>query len=222
MLFSSLLLLTSFSSSDVLPSYSTQVRSEQVVLVQRVLRSYGFDKVKVTAVLDPATIRASGVLGEKFGMYPFKGNNSRFSSRFLRKVEALDYPVPSKCFSFSKVVCVDRFSRTARVFSSGRLLKTFDVRLGGSSTPTRLGVHRVFYKRRFLISDLTGTAMPFSVFFSRSQAIHFSSSFARNGYSGASLGCVNVRSRSTARFVYSFMRIGDRVLVYDRTGLKRK
>ncbi len=35
--------------------------------------------------------------------------------------------------------------------------------------------------------------MPFAMFFSGGQAVHYSSDFAANGYYGASHGCVNVR-----------------------------
>ena len=53
-----------------------------------------------------------------------------------------------------------------------------------------------------------------SLFFSRGQAVHYSSDFAAVGYNGASHGCVNVRDRAALAEVYGQARVGDRVVVY--------
>jgi lipoprotein-anchoring transpeptidase ErfK/SrfK len=72
----------------------------------------------------------------------------------------------------------------------------------------------VFSKIRFLISDLAGTPMPYSLFFSGGQAIHFSPGFRRDGYNGASLGCVNIRVYKDARKLYYSTPVGTPVYVY--------
>ena len=56
--------------------------------------------------------------------------------------------------------------------------------------------------------------MPFSMFFSGGQAVHYSSDFAARGYAGCSHGCVNIRKKSTIRWVFARIHVGDRVVVY--------
>jgi len=56
--------------------------------------------------------------------------------------------------------------------------------------------------------------MPYSMFFSGGQAIHYSSDFARRGYSGASHGCVNTRDYSRMRLLYNRTPVGTRVYIY--------
>ena len=70
------------------------------------------------------------------------------------------------------------------------------VRFGSSYTPTREGLFHVGWKSRDHVSKLYDSAMPFAMFFSGGQAVHYSSDFAAQGYSGASHGCVNVRDRA--------------------------
>ncbi len=64
------------------------------------------------------------------------------------------------------------------------------------------------------MSKLYGSAMPFAMFFSGGQAVHYSSDFAAVGYNGASHGCVNIRDYDGIQWLYSQVRIGDRVVVY--------
>ena len=47
--------------------------------------------------------------------------------------------------------------------------------------------------------QLYGSAMPYAMFFSGGQAVHYSSDFAARGYAGASHGCVNVRDHAGIR-----------------------
>ena len=56
--------------------------------------------------------------------------------------------------------------------------------------------------------------MPFSMFFSRGQAVHYSSDFAARGYAGASHGCVNVRDYAALASLFDQVRTGDKVVVY--------
>jgi lipoprotein-anchoring transpeptidase ErfK/SrfK len=64
------------------------------------------------------------------------------------------------------------------------------------------------------VSNEYGSAMPYAMFFSGGQAVHYSSDFAANGYDGASHGCVNVRDRGAVAAMYDQVRIGDKVVVY--------
>ena len=71
-----------------------------------------------------------------------------------------------------------------------------DVRFGSDRTPTREGTFSVGWKSRNHFSTLYNTPMPYAMFFSGGQAVHYSADFAARGYSGASHGCVNVRNYS--------------------------
>ena len=56
--------------------------------------------------------------------------------------------------------------------------------------------------------------MPYSMFFSRGQAVHYSSDFAARGYAGASHGCVNVRDYAGLASLFGQVSTGDKVVVY--------
>src|SRR3954465_3803038 len=87
----------------------------------------------------------------------------------------------------------------------------FDVRFGSDELPTREGVFSVYLKKVDVISNLYHTPMPYSMFFSGGQAVHYSSNFARLGYAGASHGCVNVRNKARLVQLYGEVRLGDKV-----------
>ena len=44
--------------------------------------------------------------------------------------------------------------------------------------------------------------------------MHYSSDFAAVGYYGASHGCVNIRDYDAVRWLFSQVRVGDKVVVY--------
>lgn len=121
--------------------------------------------------------------------------------------------VPSAC-EYGTVVCVSQGSRTIRLMKNGHTVIKTSARFGASRTPTRYGSFRVYWKDVDHVSSLFGSAMPFSMFFSNGQAIHYSSDFARNGYSGRSHGCVNTRNWSATRALFNSVGIGTRVYIY--------
>lgn len=113
-----------------------------------------------------------------------------------------------------RVLCIDKTSQTLRWVVDGRVQRTMDVRFGASYTPTREGVFHVFEMSRDHVSSLYGSEMPFAMFFSGGQAVHYSSDFAASGYYGASHGCVNVRDYDGVAWLFDQVRIGDDVVVY--------
>jgi peptidoglycan hydrolase-like protein with peptidoglycan-binding domain len=113
-----------------------------------------------------------------------------------------------------RVLCIDKSSSTLRWVVDGTVLQTLDVRFGAAATPTREGVFHVFLKDADHVSHLYGSSMPYSMFFSRGQAVHYSSDFATVGYAGASHGCVNVRDHDGLADLYDRVRVGDTVVVY--------
>lgn len=113
-----------------------------------------------------------------------------------------------------RAMCIDKASRTLRWVVDGKVLKTVDVRFGASYSPTREGLFHVQWMDADHVSHLYGSAMPYSMFFSGGQAVHYSSDFAARGYYGASHGCVNVRDYDGIKWLFGQVRVGDKVVVY--------
>ena len=113
-----------------------------------------------------------------------------------------------------RVLCIDKTSQTLRWVVDGKVQTTVDVRFGSAYTPTREGTFSVSWKSRDHVSTLYDTPMPFAMFFSGGQAVHYSPDFAAVGYAGASHGCVNVRDYDTVAWLYDQVSVGDRVVVY--------
>ncbi|WP_310961394.1 L,D-transpeptidase family protein [Nocardioides terrisoli] len=113
-----------------------------------------------------------------------------------------------------RAICIDKSSRTLRWVVDGQVLRTVDVRFGASYTPTREGLFHVYWMDADHVSHEYGSAMPYSMFFSRGQAVHYSSDFAARGYAGASHGCVNVRDHEGVKWLFSHVRVGDKVVIY--------
>ncbi len=113
-----------------------------------------------------------------------------------------------------RVLCIDKSSRTVRWVVDGSVRRTMAVRFGASYTPTREGLFHVGWKSRDHVSKLYDSPMPYAMFFSGGQAVHYSSDFAARGYSGASHGCVNVRDRAGIAWLFDQVAVGDKVVVY--------
>ncbi|MFJ8540813.1 L,D-transpeptidase family protein [Streptomyces sp. NPDC093586] len=113
-----------------------------------------------------------------------------------------------------RVLCISKSSRTLRWMVDGRTVSTTAVRFGSQYTPTREGVFHVYWKSRHHWSTLYRSPMPYAMFFSGGQAVHYSYDFAARGYAGASHGCVNVRDEGAIADLYARVRNGDKVVVY--------
>ncbi|MGW0855001.1 L,D-transpeptidase family protein [Streptomyces sp. NPDC002690] len=113
-----------------------------------------------------------------------------------------------------RVLCVSKESRTLAWMIDGRVVSVMDVRFGSEYTPTREGVFSVYWKSRDHVSTLYGSAMPYAMFFSGGQAVHYSADFDARGYAGASHGCVNVRDEKKISALYEQVRNGDKVVIY--------
>ncbi|GLF97707.1 lipoprotein [Streptomyces yaizuensis] len=113
-----------------------------------------------------------------------------------------------------RVLCVSKTTRTLTWVVDGSPRATMDVRFGSEYTPTREGVFEVFWKSRHHVSTLYDTPMPYAMFFSGGQAVHYSADFAAQGYNGTSHGCVNVRDRGAVAALFAAVRTGDKVVVH--------
>jgi peptidoglycan hydrolase-like protein with peptidoglycan-binding domain len=113
-----------------------------------------------------------------------------------------------------RALCVDKSRNNLRWVIDGKVIATYDVRFGSDELPTREGAFAVNYKSRDHVSKLYDTSMPFAMFFSGGQAVHYSPDFAANGYNGASHGCVNVRDYNGMAWLFDQVHLGDKVIVY--------
>jgi peptidoglycan hydrolase-like protein with peptidoglycan-binding domain len=113
-----------------------------------------------------------------------------------------------------RVMCISKATRNLTWVIDGQPQMKLAVRFGSEYTPTREGTFSVFAKYRDWTSTLYGSEMPYSMFFSGGQAVHYSSDFAARGYSGASHGCVNVRDLAGIASLFGQVSLGDKVVVY--------
>jgi peptidoglycan hydrolase-like protein with peptidoglycan-binding domain len=122
-------------------------------------------------------------------------------------------PLDPRCRT-GLALCVDKTSLSLRWVVEGRVQLAVDVRFGSAELPTREGMFSVYRKSRDHVSSLYNTSMPFAMFFSGGQAVHYSPDFAANGYNGASHGCVNVRDYAAISSLFDQVPLGTKVVVY--------
>ena len=113
-----------------------------------------------------------------------------------------------------RVLCIDKSSSSLRWVVDGDVRLTLDARFGGNGYTTREGQFAVNDKSRDHVSSIYDTSMPFAMFFSGGQAVHYSPDFAATGYAGASHGCVNIRDYDAIAGLYDEVQLGDKVVVY--------
>ena len=159
-----------------------------------------------------STVAAVERFQAKFGFRP-TGVVGEGTWELLRQISGPVGRLPKACQE-ERTVCVDKTQRLVRLVEKGRPVLTFDARFGGNGYATREGVFRVHLKSRDHTSSLYRTWMPFALFFSGGQAVHYSPYFARDGYNGASHGCVNLRDFDGARTLFDRVPLGTRVYVY--------
>ncbi|MEI6361511.1 MAG: L,D-transpeptidase family protein [Actinomycetes bacterium] len=131
----------------------------------------------------------------------------------LMKVSGTVGYLPDACMH-ERTLCVDKTQRLIRFVDGGAVQLTLDARFGMSGTSTREGSFRVHRKSRDHTSTLYHTWMPFAMFFSGGQAVHYSPYFARDGYYGGSHGCIGVRDITRAQWLFDRIPVGTKVYVY--------
>lgn len=196
--------------------------------LQARLRQIGWYAGKVTDHYGPRTVKAVAGFQAKRGL-PAVGSVDRPT---LLRLKAMTHRptrdelanrvsdgswtsarLDRRCLT-GHVLCIDKTSRTVRWVVDGEVRKTMAVRFGAAYTPTREGVFHIGWKSRDHVSKLYGSSMPFAMFFSGGQAVHYSSDFASRGYSGASHGCVNVRDYAGIKWLFDQVQVGDKVVIY--------
>jgi peptidoglycan hydrolase-like protein with peptidoglycan-binding domain len=206
--------------------YESGDSGRDVRVVQARLEQIAWYFGDVTGSYDGATVTAVKGFQAKRAI-PVTGAVDR---RTLDRLEAMTteptadelhnrIPSPGKldprCLT-GRVMCIDKTSRTLRWLVDGHVRQTLDARFGSTlnDTPTREGLFHVYLKDADHVSHLYGSSMPFAMFFSGGQAVHYSSDFAAAGYDGASHGCVNIRDYAGVKWLFSQVRVGDKVVVY--------
>ncbi|MFJ9854559.1 peptidoglycan-binding protein [Streptomyces sp. NPDC101150] len=132
----------------------------------------------------------------------------------LRPPTSLPIGRPDRRCLTGRVICISKKSRTLAWMVNGTVVSAMDVRFGSQFTPTREGTFHVTFKSRRHVSTIYHTAMPYAMFFSGGQAVHYSADFAARGYRGASHGCVNVRDGRRLAALFGQVRSGTRVVVH--------
>jgi peptidoglycan hydrolase-like protein with peptidoglycan-binding domain len=113
-----------------------------------------------------------------------------------------------------RAICISKATNTLVWVVDGKPQLRMDVRFGSYETPTREGAFSIGWKSLEHVSSIYHTPMPYAMFFSGGQAVHYSADFAAQGYAGASHGCVNVRNLNGVKWLFGQVRTGDKVIVY--------
>jgi hypothetical protein len=213
---------TSASASAVLFEQGDHGRG--VRIVQARLRQIGWYEGDVTGSFDDKTRKAVRKFQKKQELQ-VSGAVDRTTLRTLESLthrptrwEMRNEPPPpddldARCLT-GRVMCVDKTTSSLRWVVDGKVKVTLAARFGGASTPTREGAFEVYLKSRDHVSSLFDTPMPFAMFFSGGQAVHYSPDFAAHGYGGASHGCVNIRAKKAIARLFDIVQIGTPVIVY--------
>ncbi|MEU6861650.1 L,D-transpeptidase family protein [Streptomyces sp. NPDC046876] len=199
---------------------SEQVRELQARLKQLkylTAKPTGFYGSKTTAAVKAFQARnglpATGSVDEATWK-KIQGLSKKPSADELRPPEVNEADAPDPRCMKGRVMCISKESRTLAWMIDGKVVSTMDVRFGSENTPTREGEFSVGWKAKEWTSTIYHTPMPYAMFFSGGQAVHYSADFAARGYNGASHGCVNVRDKGKLAALFDQVKVGDKVVVY--------
>ena len=133
-------------------------------------------------------------------------------------------PIPAACKGTGTRLCVSKAERKIRMYKDGVLKKTLNVRVGGFTTDingnyrvhqTNEGTYSVYNKDPNPYSERYGAGiMPWSVMFDPGMYVHYSADFAAYGYARSSHGCVNIASKTDAKWIYDNTPLQSTVIVY--------
>lgn len=214
--------LLSFSLVAVIPAQAlaepSPLGDTRNALAQRQLAHLGYDvpmhAVTGSYVGKPAT-REITAFQKRYGVKQ-TGRVDSPTRKALDKY-AGSATVPKRCLTGEFTICVDKHARVTRAISGdGKVLRVMDSRFGGPGMETRNGKFEVYRHGRNHVSTDYGSKMPFSLFFSGGQAVHYSYEFASDPNS-SSHGCVGLRDWDDAEWLYERAeKPGTPVIVYDK------
>jgi peptidoglycan hydrolase-like protein with peptidoglycan-binding domain len=183
--------------------------------VQERLTWLGYDIVEGNLTnerMGESTTAAVKRFQSKFGFRP-TGVVGPGTYGLLNEIAGKVGRLPAGCMG-DRAICIDKAQRLVRLVEKDEVVLTLDARFGFVGAETREGTFRIERKSRDHTSSLYRTWMPFALFFSGGQAVHYSPYFARDGYNGGSHGCVNLRDFDRARWLFDQVAVGTRVHVY--------
>lgn len=170
----------------------------------------------VTGVYNATTATNVARFNEKFRGYE-EGANKVVDAKTwakLKSATAKGDRVPSVCKTKAAALCISKSQRIVRYYRKGQLVTALDARFGGPGNRTRNGNFRIFRKVKNDFSSQYKTPMPWSMYFSGGQAVHYSMFFNAVGYNGASHGCVNIRNKKGEIALWKKVKIGTFAKVY--------
>lgn len=170
-------------------------------------------RLALTSVFDAATVTAVRGFQEKQSL-TVSGRVDLTTYRRLVAVTPRGAALDPRCATTGEVLCIDKSQKVLRYLVNGTVLLVMDARFGSADLPTREGVFHVYLKNRDQVSTIYHTPMPFAMFFSGGQAVHFSKYFRAAGYNGHSHGCVNVRDFAAAGYLFDHVPLGTLVVIY--------
>ncbi len=199
--------------------------NEQVRELQARLKQLGHFKRSPTAFYGSLTSTAVQAFQQQQGLETtgtvdettwqrLAGTTTKPTASELRPPTTYELDTPDQRCMTGRVMCISKESRTLAWMIDGKVVSAMDVRFGSENTPTREGTFSVGWKARKWESTIYHTPMPYAMFFSGGQAVHYSSDFAARGYNGASHGCVNVRDEGKLAALFDEVKVGDKVVVY--------
>ncbi|MFH0242683.1 peptidoglycan-binding protein [Streptomyces sp. HK10] len=211
--------------SPAAPMMREGAQGERVRELQARLRQAGHFDLNPTGYYGPVTTASVSGFQKRRGLRAdgqvTRATWSDLTARTRTPTRAELYPPTTRPVSdpdprclTGRALCISKESRTLARMIDGKVVSAMDVRFGSELTPTREGEFGVTFKSRDHHSTLYDTPMPYAMFFSGGQAVHYSADFAANGYNGASHGCVNVRDRKKIAALFEQVRVGEKVIVY--------
>jgi len=212
---------TYVSSKYTAPKYGE--RSKDVTaLQQRLVKAKVLAKKYVTGYYGKLTKAAVKKFQKRVGYKATGKVNKKTWKKLVKKTGKIKIKkakktkkgIDRRCLVKGEALCVDKTKRKVYYLKNSKVIKTMDARFGCSSSPTREGRFSVLRKKKHVISNLYYTPMPYSIFFSGGQAIHYSADFKARGYNGCSHGCANIRDKKTLAWVYKRIDVGDPVIIY--------
>ncbi|GCD43481.1 L,D-transpeptidase family protein [Streptomyces paromomycinus] len=171
-------------------------------------------KLPRTGTLDRATWHALHACTRPPTRAETHPHTKKTAKKPTRKPAKKRVPRPDARCMTGRVLCISKRSNTLTWMVDGKVRSTMDVRFGAQYTPTREGTFRIAFKSRSHVSSIYHTPMPYAMFFSGGQAVHYSADFAAHGYQGASHGCVNVRNKTRIAALFQQVTPGDKVVIY--------
>jgi lipoprotein-anchoring transpeptidase ErfK/SrfK len=200
-----------------------QTSSGVDALQRRLVKAKVLDRSYITGYFGPLTEKAVKRFQRSSGLVATGRVNKTTWTKLVAATGRIAMPAVSKarprridkrCMVSGRALCIDKTRDKLHYMKAGKVLRTYDVRFGCASTRTREGRFSVQWKSRNHVSSIYGTWMPFAMFFSGGQAVHYSPDFAARGYAGCSHGCVNMRNWNGVAWIFDQIRVGDRVVVY--------